>query len=96
MPVQVVNDLLVKGNELEDLRLVTREMIDGRTTVVLEGKVPDSSQGVTKLRRSVWIDAETALLRRTVETIQFENEDITSTAEYTDYNAVTIEGPDVG
>ena len=96
MPVQVADDLLVKVSELEDLRLLTPDMIDGRAMLVFEGNVPDSPPGVTKLQRTVWIDAETALVRRTVETIQFENEDIAATAEYTDYNAVVIEEPVTG
>ncbi len=100
MPVQVAGDLLVKVSELEGLRLLAPDMIDGRAMLVFEGRIPEIPPDVYEATRTVWIDEETALIRRVVETVNFEERspdvppEMTATADYTDYDAVIIELPD--
>ena len=100
MPVQVAGDLLVKVSELEDLRLLAPDMIEGRAILVFEGRIPEIPPDVYEATRTVWIDEETALIRRVVETVNFEERspdvppEMTATADYTDYDAVIIELPD--
>ena len=93
VPIQIADDLLFMVRELEELRLLATEMIDGRTMLVLEGRMTEIPQEMGDATRTVWIDIEIGLVRRIVETIRFENEDIVATADYTDYGNVTIEEP---
>ena len=93
VPIRFADDLLFKVNELEDQRLLTPEMIDARPMLVLEGRMTEIPQEMGDATRTVWIDIEIGLVRRIVETIRFENEDIVATADYTDYGNVTIEEP---
>ena len=79
--------------ELEELRLLATEMIDARPMLVLEGRMTEIPQEMGDATRTVWIDIEIGLVRRIVETIRFENEDIIATADYTDYGNVVIEEP---
>ena len=96
VPIQAADDLLFKVTELEDQRLLATEMIDGGPMLVFAGRMTEIPQEMGEATRTVWIDSETALMRRIVETIQFENEDIIATADYTDYGNVTIEEPATG
>ena len=93
VPIQIADDLLFMVRELEELRLLATEMIDGRPMLVLEGRMTEIPQEMGDATRTVWIDIEIGLVRRIVETIRFENEDIVATADYTDYGNVTIEEP---
>ena len=93
VPIQIADDLLFMVRELEELRLLAAEMIDGRPMLVLEGRMTEIPREMGDATRTVWIDIEIGLVRRIVETIRFENEDIVATADYTDYGNVTIEEP---
>ena len=102
MPVQSANDLLGKIEELEELRLLAEEMIDGRATIVFEGSMPGLPVDIHEATRTVWVDEETALLRRIVEIVRWEEPtgdeppDTVATEDYLDYSGVTIMQPDVG
>ncbi len=93
VPIRIADDLLFMVRELEELRLLATEMIDGRPMLVLEGRMTEIPREMGDATRTVWIDIEIGLVRRIVETIRFENEDIVATADYTDYGNVTIEEP---
>ncbi len=102
MPVQSANDLLGKVEELEELRLLAKEMIDGRPTIVFDGNMPGLPPDIHEATRTVWVDEETALLRRIVEIVRWEEPtgdeppDTVATEDYVDYSGVTIMQPDVG
>ena len=102
MPVHSANDLLEKVEELEELRLLAGETIDGHATYVFEGTMPDLPPDLHEATRTVWVDEETALIRRIVESIRGEEPsndeppDTLATENYLDYNAVAIVQPESG
>lgn len=99
MPVQNANDLLAIVRELEELQVLPQESIDGRDMYVLQGAMPELPAEIYRATRTVWIDEETALLRRVVEVIRWEEPigaeppDTVGTQEYGDYNYVVIVEP---
>lgn len=100
MPVQGADDLLAKVRELEELQILPQEAIDGRDMYVFQGAMPGLPAEIYQATRTVWVDEETALIRRVVEVIRWEEPtgdeppDTLGTQDYIAYGAVTINEPD--
>ena len=99
MPVQNADDLLAKVRELEELQVLPQESIDGRDMYVFQGAIPGMPAEIYQATRTVWVDKETALIRRIVEVIRWEESpadepaDMVGTEDYGDYNDVVIVEP---